>query len=113
MEFESGAIGVIEAATSVYPGCDRRIEINGSKGSMTIREDKIESLIIDGQQSVAEEIEASGTSSDPTKVDSLGHKRQIENFVNAVLGNEQLWIDEHEGRKAVDIIERIYTDSLG
>ena len=110
LEFESGAIGVIEAATSVYPGFDRRIEINASKGSLVLKENKIESLIIEGRDCLNDEIAKSGTASDPTKVDMEGHIKQFSNFVGTLNGKEELIMNEFEGRKAVEIIERIYKD---
>ena len=38
---EHGALGVIEAATSAWPGDDLQIEIAGDKGSATIVNDKV------------------------------------------------------------------------
>ncbi|MBR5264686.1 MAG: Gfo/Idh/MocA family oxidoreductase, partial [Clostridia bacterium] len=34
LEFKSGATGVIQATTSVYPGYPRRLELNGDKGTI-------------------------------------------------------------------------------
>lgn len=108
LEFESGAIGVIEAATSVYPGFDRRIEINGSKGSLVLKENKIETLITEEGDCLSENIDKSTTANDPTKVDIEGHIKQFSNFVRTLNGKEGLIVDEYEGKKAVEIIERIY-----
>lgn len=107
-EFESGAIGVIEAATSAYPGFDRRIEINASRGTLVLREDKIETLIIEGRDAVSAVLENSKTASDPAGVDIEGHINQLTNFVGTLNGEAELLVDEHEGKKAVEIIERIY-----
>jgi predicted dehydrogenase len=41
LKFPSGALGVIEAATSAWPGDDLQIEIVGENGSATIVNDKI------------------------------------------------------------------------
>lgn len=108
LEFENGALGVIEASTAAYPGFDRKIEINGSKGSLVIKENNIESLIIDGKELVITDVSDSGTSSDPSMVGIEGHKNQLENFIKFLNDEEAYTIDEFEGRKAVEIIERIY-----
>src|SRR5689334_3728239 len=41
LEFESGALGVLQAATSIYPGYPRRIELTGSKGTMILEQDRL------------------------------------------------------------------------
>jgi predicted dehydrogenase len=41
LEFANGAVGTLEAATSVYPGYDRRIEITGSEGTVIFEHDRI------------------------------------------------------------------------
>ena len=41
VEFANGALGVIEAATTVYPGYLKRIEIHGNAGSAALEEEDI------------------------------------------------------------------------
>lgn len=45
--FKSGALGVIQAGTAVYPGFPRRIELCGDKGSVILEEDKIVCAVFD------------------------------------------------------------------
>ena len=40
LEFTSGAIGTIEATTSLFPGYPRRIEVTGSEGTVILEDDK-------------------------------------------------------------------------
>ena len=108
VEFTSGALGVIEATTSVYPGFSRRIELHFTNGSVLIKEDKIEKLIINGREPIENVLISHGTQADPTGVNVENHQKQLENFVNSILGKEKLYVDHFEGRKAVEIIERIY-----
>lgn len=108
IEYESGALGVIEATTSVYPGFSRRIELHYTNGSILIKEDKIEKLIIKGKESIINRVESHGTQADPSSMTIEAHKRQLNNFINAITLDEPLFVDGIEGRKAVDIIERIY-----
>ncbi len=111
VEFESGALGVIEASTCAYPGFDRKIERHGDKGYAVIKEDKIERLMINGKKSGTEEEKAkAATSSDPSALSCALHARQLGNFVKAIDGKEKLVIDAEEGRKAVAIIRKIYGD---
>ncbi len=108
VEFTSGALGVIEATTSVYPGFSRRIELHFTNGSILIKEDKIEKLLIKGREPLENVVISHQTQADPTGVKIENHQKQLKNFVNSILGKEGLLVDHFEGRKAVDIIERIY-----
>jgi len=110
LEFDNGALGVVEASTCANPGFDRKIEIIGSNGNVILRENIIEKLVIDGK--VIEDNtniikNASSTSSDPFAMSHEMHTVQITNFVKAVKGEEKLFIDCNEGKKAVKLIEDI------
>src|SRR5437660_1180598 len=41
LEFSNGAIGTLEATTSVYPGYPRRLELTGSEGTIIVQHDRI------------------------------------------------------------------------
>ncbi len=146
-EFESGALGVIQADTGVYPGFPRRIELCGDKGSLILEEDKIvyasfeeerwnqfiyeeaggtcgetegaggtcgEAEPVCGRKQEAyargsgEERTAAGGHRNPGAIGAEGHFYQVQNLVNAILRDEPLLVDGQEGRKAVELILRIY-----
>ena len=83
---DSGAIGIIQGTTSVFPGYPRLLQISGSKGSATLEEDSILRWdTVDGK--VPEGIilgrtKASGAS-DPKAIGMEGHKLQIEDMMHA------------------------------
>ncbi len=109
LEFKNGAYGVIEATTCAYPGFERKIEINGTKGCVILRENKIEKLVMNGETIINDISEnVVSTSSDPTAMSDQFHKRQLENLVDAICGKNKLMIDVNEGAKAVKLIEDIY-----
>ncbi len=60
--FESGALGVIQADTAVYPGFPRRIELCGDKGSVILEEDRIVCAVFEGE--LPEGISVRGTEGD-------------------------------------------------
>src|SRR5205823_6637328 len=41
LEFSNGAVGTLEATTSVYPGYPRRLEVTGSEGTIIVEHDRI------------------------------------------------------------------------
>ncbi len=109
LEYENGAIGTIQATTSVAPGYGRRIEICGSKGSIVLCEDEIEVCDVEGEEnlvSISKEKHASA--SNPSGIDSSLHAQQLRDFIKAVFADEKPWIDANEGKKTVDIICAIY-----
>ena len=112
LEFDCGALGVIEASTAAYPGFSRRIEIHGTRGYATIVDSNLEKLCVAGEMLVDRNIEVdAGTASDPTKMSYMGHLLQLRNFVAAVRGEEPLAITAHDGLEAVRLIESVYRSS--
>jgi predicted dehydrogenase len=41
LEFESGALGVFEASTAVFPGYARRVELTGTTGTLILQHDAL------------------------------------------------------------------------
>lgn len=109
VEYPSGALGIIEAATSISPGFGRKIEIHGEKGYLIISEKSIEKLYIDGKFIIDKEVENSpGSASDPTKLKHEAHLCQFENFANNIFGKEELLSSAKNGYDTVATIEKIY-----
>lgn len=108
LEYENGAIGTIQATTSVSPGYGRRIEICGSKGSVVLCEDTIEILDVEGEEKPKKTERHYDTAGNPTNMDSSLHASQLADFMNSVKQGKKPWIDAEEGKKSVDIICAIY-----
>ncbi|HAN20761.1 MAG TPA: oxidoreductase [Clostridiales bacterium] len=110
VEFQSGAIGVIQATTSVFPGYPRRLEINGDKGSIALEETSIVRWDIDNSkyEDIVLQPAFTSSSSTPTAISTDGHTRQILDVIKAIKTKSKPFIDVKEGRKAVDIILAIY-----
>ncbi len=116
LRFANGALGVIEATTSVYPGYLKRIEIHGNAGSAAMEEEDIVRWDFSKKLKRDEAIHAAmqrskstaGGAADPKSIGHHGHARQFQDFVDALKKNRPLAIDGREGRKAVEIILAIY-----
>ena len=111
LEFSNGAIGTLEAATSVYPGYDRRLEITGSEGTVIFERDRIiradlKSSSFGNLQS--EVLDTNRSSSSPIVSDVTGHKRILEDFLNAIRTDGQPRCDGYEGRRSVNLVKAIY-----
>jgi predicted dehydrogenase len=86
LEFDNGAFGSIHATTAAYPGSPRRLEITGTKGVVVHEE----------------------PARDATVADATGHRRVLEDFIDAVKTNRRPACDGAEGRRSVALIEAIY-----
>ena len=113
LEFENGALGVIEASTCTYPGFDRRWEIHGDRGYMVMQEDSIRELMIDGAYVDVPQLESAAISSaaDPGKLEYKNHAAQLQNLLDAICGKNSLRIGAEDGYRAVKLIEDVYISS--
>lgn len=114
--FKNGSVGYIEASTACAPGFPRRIELSGTKGSVILEDDKIIRWQFIDEQPEDEDIRCryasgeglQGGSSDPRAITCEGHRRQINDLVNAIRGNALLSIPACDGERAVKVICSIY-----
>jgi predicted dehydrogenase len=116
LRFKGGALGVIQATTSVHPGYPKRIAVHGDRGSAEIEQDDVVRWDFtpetDDDRRVKErfaaKVGASGGAADPKAISHEGHRRQLADFVQAVRTNGTPKVDGREGRKAVALIRAIY-----
>jgi predicted dehydrogenase len=116
LRFASGALGVIQAATSVHPGWPKTVAVHGDRGSALIEQDDVwrweltpeteEDRAI--KDRFARKTGASGGASNPASISHIGHTRQLADFVRAVSSGTPPSVDGHEGRRAVEVILGLY-----
>jgi predicted dehydrogenase len=116
LRFANGALGVMEATTSVHPGYPKTIAVHGDKGSAVIEQEDVlrwdftpetdEDKAI--RQRFAQKVGASGGSSDPSAISHVYHARQLTDFVQALEAGRKPLVDGREGRRAVEAILAVY-----
>ncbi len=109
LQFANGALGAVVATTSVKPGFKRRLEISGEHGTIILDGDAISVWDIEGESwepGTAEQI--TDGSSNPAAISTEGHRRQIEDMMQAVIENRELIINGHEGRKSLEVVTALY-----
>jgi UDP-N-acetyl-2-amino-2-deoxyglucuronate dehydrogenase len=110
LEFKNAAVGSLQAATSVFPGYPRRVELTGSEGTVIIEHDRL--LAADLREppkdlrATGDDQNASATS--PTVSDVRGHQAVLEDFVHAIKTNTVPRCSGAEGRRSVALVEAIY-----
>jgi UDP-N-acetyl-2-amino-2-deoxyglucuronate dehydrogenase len=114
LEYENGALGVIQATTSIYPGLPRRIEVSGDKGTIIVDGHSITNWTIEGSE-IPDDIKigkaARTSASDPAAFGIEGHIMQISDMVDAIKNNRKPLVDQYEGKRPVEIILAIYESS--
>ncbi len=116
VRFAGGALGVIQATTSVWPGLPKTIAVHGDKGTVVVEQDDVLRWEFDPataedeavKQRFAQKVGASGGSSNPAAISHEGHARQLADFVRAIREDRAPAVDGREGRRAVALIQAIY-----
>ena len=111
LEFTSGALGTIEATTSLFPGYPRRLEITGSEGTVVIEGDNIVLRDLRGTTSAggpAEPAPRLENVASPVVSDASAHQRVIEDFIRAIRDDAIPATDGREARRSVELVETIY-----
>ena len=112
VEFQSGAVGSIVATTSVKPGKPRVLCIHGTKGTVALTEAVITQWDIEGEEGpVVEHRPIRTSASVPTDFSSELHRRQLEDFIDALENGRRPRRGVAEGRMPVDLILGIYRSS--
>jgi UDP-N-acetyl-2-amino-2-deoxyglucuronate dehydrogenase len=116
LRFANGALGVLQATTSVHPGYPKTIAIHGDKGSAVIEQEDVLRWDFSPATPQDDEIKArfaakvgaSGGAADPKAISYEGHRRQLADFAEAIRTNRAPAVDGREGTKAVKVIGAVY-----
>jgi UDP-N-acetyl-2-amino-2-deoxyglucuronate dehydrogenase len=116
LKFKSGALGVIEATTTAYPGSLKRIEVCGSTGMAILEEEDLKQWQFlhetpedeNIRKRMADRTKTGGGAADPAAIGHHGHTMFFDDFVAAVNENRTPLIDGIQGRRSVEVIEAIY-----
>jgi UDP-N-acetyl-2-amino-2-deoxyglucuronate dehydrogenase len=110
LKFKNGALGVIEASTTIYPeNLEETLNIFGEKGTVVlggIAVNKIETWKF--ADSTDENVDLDGHQQDVPNVYGFGHDALVEDFIQAVTNNSKPYIDGWEGRRALEIVKAVY-----
>jgi UDP-N-acetyl-2-amino-2-deoxyglucuronate dehydrogenase len=114
LQFTSGALGVLEAATSVYPGYARRLELSGSGGTLILDHDRL--VVIDLRSDGARAASSPATEQQENVAsavvsDAAPHRGVFEDFIQAIASNGTPACDGREGRRSLEVVEAIYASA--
>lgn len=111
VKFKHGGLGVIEAATSVYPGQDTIFSIHGDKGTISFGDKGFYIWNVEGNETPPPINDSLGGINCGWSSNNYGHIKQIQDMAEAVMNGREPMISGEEARKAVDVILAIYESS--
>jgi len=111
VEYQNGAVGVIEGTTSVTPGSGCVVEISGDSGTIGLSGDTITTWKIPGADEETGDAATEGVASDPTALAATGHVAHIGDLCQAIIEDREPAIPGREARRAVELIKAIYKSS--
>jgi predicted dehydrogenase len=110
LTYVSGATGVLQAATALWPGYPERIEIHGTKGSAIVTGDKLTHWDVQddtGEPAPIDRAIASGAS-DPMAISTLTLERQFLDFGAACATGRAPLVSAVDGYRALEAVTSIY-----
>jgi UDP-N-acetyl-2-amino-2-deoxyglucuronate dehydrogenase len=120
VRFSSGAVGTILSSTAAFPGFPQRLEITGTKGTVTIEDGRIvrRALGADPDQAApagpgpsGDDRSAAATGSDPAALDVASHAAQIADLLAAADTGREPAVSGESGREALEIVCAVYESS--
>jgi len=114
LSYQSGATGVIQAATAFWPGYTERVELHGTRGTAIISGDRLTAWeVLDDTEAnqadpapLAQNI-ASG-SSDPMAIGVTTFERQFQDFADAIRQHREPLVSGEEGYRALEVVLGVY-----
>jgi len=119
LSFASGALGVIECSTAVYPGLSERLEVTGTGGTAIVeagelkirelKEEKGETAPYGGKAEASHDGKTgAAAAANPADISYTGHREQLSDVLHAIDSGGKPAVDGAEARKPLEIILAVY-----
>jgi UDP-N-acetyl-2-amino-2-deoxyglucuronate dehydrogenase len=112
VRFTSGAVGTILSSTAASPGFPQRLEITGTRGTVTVEDSQITRRAIEDDPRPARDSDpGAGAAADPGALGTAGHAAQIADLLAAIDEGREPAVSGEAGRDALEIVCAIYESS--
>jgi predicted dehydrogenase len=119
LSFASGAVGILECSTAVYPGVSERLEVTGTRGTVIVeagelkvrelKEEKGETAPYGEKAQSSNDGKAhAAAAANPADISYIGHREQLRDVLHAIESGGKPAIDGAEARKSLEIILAVY-----
>lgn len=114
VEFAGGALGVIEGTTAVTPGYKERIELHGTKGSVTLTGGLVTEWKVEGckEEDYLDAQKVSYGATNSPAISDVNHRAQLLDVITAINEGRDPLVTGEEGLKSLQIVLGIYESSL-
>jgi UDP-N-acetyl-2-amino-2-deoxyglucuronate dehydrogenase len=111
LHYSSGATGVMQAATALWPGYPERIEIHGTKGSAIVTGDQLTTwdVLDDRGEPAPTSGQTKSGASDPMAISLTPFERQLADFGEACRTGRMPASSGVDGYRALQLVRSIYT----
>ena len=111
LEFDGGALAVIDATVCSQPAMPRTLILCGEKGSIVLEEDSIKEWNLPTPRPCLSTASGGSGAADPKGITHLNHTREYQNILNHLLKGQPLLLDSRQGRMPLSVILGIYESS--
>jgi predicted dehydrogenase len=110
LRYASGATGVIQASTSVWPGYPEQLEIHGTKGTAIVTGDQLTAWDVQGDpgDDAPKARGAASGASDPMAISLAPFERQLLDFGEACTAGRAPACSGADGYRALQLVRSIY-----
>jgi UDP-N-acetyl-2-amino-2-deoxyglucuronate dehydrogenase len=108
MSFAGGALGIVHATTTSYPGQPDAIDVIGTKGTARIRGTELIVDFHDGEQLLQDDgTTGGGAGADPMAFSHQHHRAVLADFIDAVVGGGTPMVPGREALKVHRLIDAL------
>jgi predicted dehydrogenase len=108
VKFKSGALGVVHATTTAYPGFPERIELIGTEGTALLEGASLRIEFVKKPSfRFSTEAGGGGTGADPMAFPHDWHRGVLSDFLDAIEKNREPRVNGAEGLKVHRFIDRL------
>jgi UDP-N-acetyl-2-amino-2-deoxyglucuronate dehydrogenase len=110
VRYASGATGVIQASTALWPGYSDRIEIHGTKGTAILIGDNLTVWDVQDDSGEPARLQKEGLSgsSDPLAISLTPFERQFLDFGEAICDRRKPLVSGEDGYRALEVVLAAY-----
>lgn len=110
LRYASGATGVVQASTAMWPGYTERIEISGTKGTAILSGDKLTAWDVrdDEGEPAPVTLDFASGASDPMAISLLPFERQFLDFGDAIRTGRKPVSAGEDGLRALEVVLAVY-----
>lgn len=110
LQFDSGATGVIQASTALWPGYPERIELHGTAGTAIVTGDRLTTWDVRGEGGEAAPVasDVASGAADPMAISVEAFERQFLDFGAAIVSGGTPRVTGEDGYRALEVVSAIY-----